>query len=177
MSDDTFGAFPQKAAIAGKFARDYTLTLSWLPIYIEEFPQAVAGIELRWERCKFIQAASPMVPKQFGVYCFAVNLGFPFPENMNLPVYVGKASDQFLSERFLDYFAERKNPQGRKKIVPMLNKYKDRLTFWWAALPSIHVETIERHLLICCMPPCNERKYQPERFWGKAFDLHSKGEE
>jgi hypothetical protein len=29
MSDDTFGAFPQKAAIAGKFAKDYTMALSW----------------------------------------------------------------------------------------------------------------------------------------------------
>jgi hypothetical protein len=146
-------------------------------MYIEEFPQAVAGITLHWEQCKFIEASLPMVPKQFGVYCFAVNLGLPFPNQMHLPVYVGKASDIYLSERFLEYFTESSNISGRKKVVMMLNKYKTNLFFWWAALPSIHVETVERHLLMCCLPPCNERKYSHERFWGKAFDLLPAGDE
>lgn len=177
MSEEVFGAFSQQAAIAGHFERDASLTLTWLPQYIDEFPKAINSIPLKWNSCKFVKDAQINVPEQFGVYCFSVDLGVPFPDRMHLPLYIGKAADQFLRERYQDYLQEKGNIKGRKKVVFMLNKYKNCLTFWWAELPLVYVETVERHLQMCCEPPCNDRFPSRERFWGKAFDLVPEGDE
>jgi hypothetical protein len=170
MAGNVFGEFPQRSAIAGRFAKDYELALRWLPEYMEEFPAAVKGIALNWESCKFVPDAQILIPEKHGVYCFSVNLGPPFPEPFHVPLYIGAAPNQYLSERFRDYFAERGNTEGRKKVVQMLNKYKGRLVFWWAPLARVYVETVEQHLLMCCMPPCNEKFPDKERFWGRAFE-------
>ena len=177
MSEEVFGVFAQQAAIAGRFDRNTRLTLTWLPQYIEEFPQIISGVPLKWNSCKFVKGAQINVPEQFGVYCFAVDLGPPFPEPMHLPLYVGKAADQYLCERYEDYLQEKGDAKGRKKVVFMLNKYKNRLTFWWVEMPLVYVETVERHLQMCCEPPCNERIPSREKFWGRAFDLVPKGDE
>ena len=94
MADTDFAK--QKAAIRGRFTREDELALLWMPEYIKEFPQAVNGISLKWEKCKFIRAGSNLVPKAFGVYCFSISLGEPFPDGIHVPLYIGKASDQYL---------------------------------------------------------------------------------
>lgn len=162
----------QKAAIAGRFERESKYNLEWFPEYVDEFPNALAPIPqpFAWDSCKFIAAAKSMVPAKFGVYCFAIDLGDPFPNKIHLPLYIGKASDQYLSERFEDYLSERKDYRGREKIVVMLNKYQNRLRFWWAAMPEVYVDVVEKHLIMCCKPPCNTRPYDREKFWAKAFD-------
>ena len=162
----------QKAAIAGRFERESNYILEWFPEFVDEFPKVLAPVPqpFAWESCKFIAAAKATVPAKFGVYCFAIDLGEPFPNEVHLPLYIGKASDQYLSERFADYLVERKNYRGREKIVVMLNKYQDRLRFWWAVMPEVYVDVVEKHLIMCCKPPCNTRPYNREKFWAKAFD-------
>src|SRR5215207_2915877 len=107
----------QKAAIAGRFERESKYNLEWFPEYVDEFPNALAPVPqpFVWASCKFIAAARSMVPAKFGVYCFAIDLGDPFPDKIHLPLYIGKASDQYLSERFEDYLSERKDYRGREK--------------------------------------------------------------
>jgi hypothetical protein len=170
MSDKLYDFATQKAAISGHFARDYEFKLQWLPHYIEEFPKATRGVNLNWKSCKFVRAAQEQVPDKHGVYCFSIKLGKPFPEDIHLPLYIGKAAPGYLSERFKSYFSERENIQGRPKIVLMLNKYRNKLFFWWAELPRIHVDTVEEHLIMCCKPPCNEIIPSREKLWAKAFD-------
>ncbi|MBV9925649.1 MAG: hypothetical protein JOZ96_11580 [Acidobacteria bacterium] len=170
MADTDFAK--QKEAILGRFSKETQFTLDWYPEYVEDFPKALEKIThpIQWESCKFVAAAKHTIPKKFGVYCFSVDLGEPFPKKLHLPLYVGKASEQYLSERFDDYLKEQKNVKGREKIVFMLNKWQNRLTFWWAVIPKVYVDVVEQHLIMSCRPPCNTRVYSKEKFWGKAFD-------
>jgi len=59
--------------------------------------------------------------------------------------YIGKAAPGYLSERFKSYFSEKESVSGRPKLVVMLNKYRNRLFFWWAELPRIYVDAVEEH--------------------------------
>lgn len=170
MSDNSYDFAVQKAAIAGRFARDYEFTFQWLPQYIEEFPAVMQSVQLKWRKCKFIKAARNQIPDKHGVYCFSTKLGRPFADDLHIPLYIGKAAPQYLSERFDNYISERQSVNGRKKVVIMLNKYRNRLIFWWAELPRIHVDAVEEHLLMCCKPPCNEIIPSIQKLWGKAFD-------
>ena len=176
MSNEPFGEFTHGAVIAGVFAKDYRMTLHWLPEYIDEFPEILANINLKWEKCKFVKAGQMQIPQKFGVYCFTVDLGPPFPIAIHLPLYIGKASDQYLCERYKDYLAEKQSLSGRKNIVAALNKYKNRIYFWWATLDYGYADAVEKHLLMCCETPCNEKKYNREMFWGKAFSSSVEGD-
>lgn len=160
----------QKAAIAGRFSKDYEFTLKWLPHYVEEFPKAMRDIELTWQKCKFVRDAQSQIPRKHGVYCFSTKLGTPFAEDIQLPLYIGKAAPQYLSDRFENYLTEANSVAGRQSLVVMLNKYRNKLFFWWAELPRIHVDAVEEHLLICCQPPCNTIIPIKQKLWGKAFD-------
>lgn len=163
----------QKSAILGRFEKERTLNLQWLPMYVDEFPKALDQVSspLKWEGgYKFISSNKQLIPDNHGVYCFSVDLGEPFPKKIHLPLYIGKAPNQFLSERYDNYLTEIKNPKGREEIVVTLNQYKERLLFWWVVLPRVYVDTVEEHLIMCCKPPCNTKGYKRERFWGKAFE-------
>ena len=127
------------------------------------------AIQLNWQNCNFIRDAQDIVPDRYGVYCFSTRLGKPFADDLHVPLYIGKAAQQYLSERYKDYLAESKNISGRKKVVFMLNKYRKNLIFWWAELPRIHVDAVEEHLLMCCRTPCNEIIPDRQKHWGKAF--------
>ena len=170
MSDRLYDLATQRAAISGHFARDYEFTLQWLPQYVEEFPQAMQGVKLTWQKCKFMQNAQNLIPNNHGVYCFSIYLGEPFPETIHIPLYIGKAAPGYLSDRFKSYLSERESLNGRSKLVVMLNKYRNKLFFWWAELPRIYVDAVEEHLLMCCKPPCNEKLPSREKLWGKAFE-------
>jgi hypothetical protein len=170
MSEDLYDFATQKAAIAGHFNREYEFIFKWSPHYIEDFPQAMRGIKLNWKYCKFVRDAQAQIPNKHGVYCFSIKLDHPFPKDIHLPLYIGKAAPGYLSARFNAYFSERENVQGRTKIVIMLNKYRNRLFFWWSELPRVYVDTVEEHLLMCCKPPCNEIFPPREKLWSKAFE-------
>ena len=116
----------QKSAIVGRFARDYVFSLQWMPQYIDEFPKAIEKVPqpLKWEYRKFVSAAQSQIPDKHGVYCFTIELGYPFPPKVHLPLYIGKAPNQYLSERFRDYLTEKSKVSGREKVVVMLNKYR-----------------------------------------------------
>ena len=170
MSENLYDVAQQKEPVQGCFSKDFELNLRWLPEYIDDFPKVIADIDLKWEKCRFLKASRKIIPDKHGVYCFSLNLGSPFPDEIHLPMYIGKAAPGYLSERFDNYFKEKNSRKGRSKIVPMLNKYQNCLFFWWATLPRLYVETVEEHLLMCCKPPCNEAIPSSKKLWGKAFD-------
>ena len=170
MTDTVFGEFKSSSPILGHFDREYNLQARWFPNYIDEFPSVLQGVSINWKKCKFTKDAQINVSNCFGVYCFAADIGGPFPNEVkSMILYVGKASDQYLSERYQEYLTEANSSKGRVKVVNALRKYKPKLTFWWCELPSIHVEVVERHLLMCYEPPANDQFPKKEKHWGKAF--------
>jgi hypothetical protein len=170
MSDTPFGEFPKSSPLTGHFEREYCLVTKWFPNYIEELPQALAGVSIEWKKCNFVKDAQINVPGSFGVYCFTTDIGGLFPsDTKTMLLYIGKASEQYLSERFEDYLKEANNSSGREKVVNVLRKYKPLLRFWWCELPPIHVEVVERHLLMCFHPPANTYIPDKKKHWGKAF--------
>jgi len=169
MSENLYDFAKTTKAIHGVFQKDYCLHLQWFPEYIDNFSQAVNNVSLDWQKCKFVSASKGLIPDSHGVYCFSILLENPLPSEIHVPLYIGKAAPGYLSERFNDYLKERKNPKGRTKLVIALNKYKNKIIFWWATLPRIYVDTIEEHLLGCYYPPCNTSIPNRERLWGKAF--------
>jgi hypothetical protein len=174
LADSSFG-FNTGSSLTGHLTKDYSLLLTWYPNYIDEFPTALQGISIKWEKCKFTKESKVNVPKNFGVYCFSADINGPFPsETKEHILYIGKASDQYLHERYEDYLSEMNSPRGRTKVVNVLQKYKDQTFFWWCSLASIHVEVVERHLLMCYEPPANDINQSPkkDKHWGKAFDIN-----
>lgn len=160
----------QKDSISGCFSKNHELHLRLLPDYIQEFPNVIQGVKLKWHKCKFVVASQQIVPDKHGVYCFSIEIGHPLPNDIHIPLYIGKAAPGYLSERFRNYFKERSDEKGRQKLVHVLNRHRNDLFFWWSELPRVYVDTVEEHLLMCCQPPCNSNFPRHERLWGKAFD-------
>jgi hypothetical protein len=169
MSENLYDFAKQTDPINGYFSQDYNLNFQWYPQYIDSFSVAVRDVSLEWNQCKFVSASKKIIPDKHGVYCFSVPLEDPMPQAIHVPLYIGKAAPQYLSERFDNYLKEKKNPKGRSKIVHAFNKYDKKLKFWWATLPRVYVDMIEEHLLMCYHPPCNTQIPNRDRLWGKAF--------
>lgn len=169
MDSEQFGLAKPGETLTGYLGCEKTMHLAWFPDYVDQFSTVMNNISLRWEKCKFVSSAKNMIPQEHGVYCFSILLGEPFPKDIHLILYIGKAAPGYLSERFNSYFQEKNSAHGRKKIIYMLEKYQNDLFFWWSTLPRIYVDTVEEHLLMCCKPPCNEIIPSRERLWGKAF--------
>ena len=171
--DEVFGEFKKSISpLTGHLDKEYGLIAKWYPNYIDEFSKVLPGVSVTWKFCNFTKEAKINVPKCFGVYCFTGEIGDPFPgDSKTVILYIGKATDQYLSERYEDYLGEVNSSKGRVKVTNSLRKYRQSLRFWWCELPSSHVEITERHLLMCYEPPANDQIPQKEKHWGKAFVL------
>jgi len=77
MSEQLYDFATQKAAISGHFSRNYELNLQWLPQYVEEFPKAMNGVKINWEKCKFVPDAQSLV--DFGGSLPAIMQPKPYP--------------------------------------------------------------------------------------------------
>lgn len=170
MSEELHDLATIKQPITGYISKNLIIGFRWLPHYISSFKDATRDIQLEWKKCNFVKGSEMQVPDKHGVYCFSISLNHPFPNEIIIPLYIGKAAPGYLCERFADYLYERNSTKGRSKILWMLNSYRNKLIFWWAELPRIQVDTVEEHLLMCCTPPCNEIFPSREKLWAKAFD-------
>lgn len=173
MAEEVFGEIKKASSpLVGHLDQHYHLYTKWYPNYIDAFNTTLKDISVTWKKCNFTKAAKINVPNCFGVYCFTANIGGPFPDTSKVQVlYIGKASDQYLSERYSDYLEEINSVNGRIKVANSLRKYKQSLIFWWCELPSIYVEVVERHMLMCYEPPANDVFPKKDKHWGKAFVL------
>lgn len=168
-----YGAFPEKAPIEGHIGTAYPFVLRWHPHYMKEFPAAIKGVTLPWKKFKFQRGDQNIIPNDQGIYCFSVLLGSPLPQEIHIPLYIGKAAPGTLRERFKNYLKEKRSRSGRKKIIHMLDQYSGQLHFWCAIVPKWgYVDAIEKHLIWACCPPCNTHDHleRRERLWGKAFE-------
>jgi hypothetical protein len=121
---------------------------------------------LIWNRVPFSLASRKQIPKERGVYAFAVEFS-----DMKLPpsthiLYIGKAGDlnsnNDLWTRYYDYIkTERRN--DRPRIHQMLNQWKGFLTYFYATVDqNTGTADIEETLLDIFIPPYNRGDFSAE---------------
>jgi hypothetical protein len=112
-----------------------------------------------WEMHPFQRDQTDKIPSDPGIYSFVIQPGIANHPHCSYLMYVGKAEEQSLRERFSQYFSEKKNAEkGRPKIVKMLNQYQDYLHFCCSVITETErIEEIEDALLNAFIPPCNDQ--------------------
>ena len=110
-----------------------------------------------WQIHPFQQDQKKNIPRQPGIYSFVIKPGIiSYPDCLYL-MYIGKA-EYGLQHRFNRYFSEQNNPEGRPKIVGLLNRYQGSLHFCCSVIKQKErIVEIEKALIGAFLPPCNDR--------------------
>ncbi|EBU9877570.1 hypothetical protein DM338_24025, partial [Salmonella enterica subsp. enterica serovar Livingstone] len=121
---------------------------------------------LEWKKVSFSLDARDCIPKEKGVYAFAIDIG-----DSKLPVtsyilYIGKAGDlnsqNTLWNRYYDYIkTQRRN--DRPRIHEMLNLWKNHLSYYYAVVSNDQsTGELEKTLLNILIPPYNKGDFSAE---------------
>lgn len=73
-------------------------------------------------------------------------------------MYVGKAQDQPLRQRFSQYFTEKNKGEASRRphVTEMLLKWEQFLWFYYAEISAVtSIKTVEEELLSAYLPPSN----------------------
>ena len=126
------------------------------PEHWQTFPPPV---QLAWNFTKFTKSNATNVPNdKKGVYTFVVK-----PDVANHPacaylMYVGKAEDQTLRQRFKQYFQHKTDTSRWPHISRMLLLWEDNLWFYFAHIADdTKIDDTEQALPNSYVPPCNRR--------------------
>ncbi len=118
-------------------------------------------VSLAWRGVKFEKGNASRVPNNAnGVYSFVVK-----PEIANHPscaylLYVGKAQNQVLRDRFSQYFDEKAKGENSRRphVTEMLLKWDGFLWFYYAEISSTaKIKKVEDSLLAAYLPPSNRQ--------------------
>jgi excinuclease UvrABC nuclease subunit len=116
-------------------------------------------VKLAWRGVKFHSANTTRIPeKAKGVYTFVVKPGIADHPSCSYLMYVGKAEDQVLRDRFRQYFAERAEGEKSRRphVTEMLLKWEGFLWFYYAAVANkSKIKRLEDQLLAAYLPPTN----------------------
>jgi len=110
---------------------------------------------LDWSGLKLAEAERQRVPEDSGIYTLVVQPDLFGHPACSFLMYVGKTKS--LKRRFGEYLREKQNPNGRKKIIRILNKYKDNTWFYFSIIPQRDISDAEDMLLDAYIPPCNDK--------------------
>ncbi|MEI7937861.1 MAG: hypothetical protein WCK27_14325 [Verrucomicrobiota bacterium] len=115
--------------------------------------------QLAWQFTKFSLAnATNVTDTENGVYSFVVQPGIADHPACAYLMYVGKAEDQTLRERFKQYFGHMVETSRRTNISKMLLLWKDNLWFYFAPVTDkAKIDDTEQALLNAYLPPFNHR--------------------
>ncbi|EBP0009264.1 hypothetical protein HX37_00005 [Salmonella enterica] len=122
--------------------------------------------DLEWRKVKFTADSRRHIPKEKGVYAFAIDLGTSKLPGTSYILYVGKAgdinSDNTLFNRFYDYIrTQRRN--NRPRIHDMLTLWKDHLSYYYAVVADGQsTGELEEKLLNILIPPYNKGDFSAE---------------
>lgn len=114
---------------------------------------------LSWVVVRFEKTEEVSIPEdRRGVYSFVVKPGIAeYPESTYL-LYVGKAEDQSLRQRFVQYFYERNARKGRPKVQRMLQLWEYHLWFCYTTIEDTdQIHGIEQSLIGAYIPPMNDQ--------------------
>ena len=92
-----------------------------------------------------------------GIYSFVIQPGIASHPHGSYLMYIGKAKHN-LRERFKAYRSEQNNPEGRPKILELLNLYQGYLHFCCSIVQDkARIPEIEGALINAFRPPCNSQ--------------------
>lgn len=125
------------------------------------WPQRWAAYSLpdlfNWEIYPFQPTQIEKIPSQPGIYSFVLQPGIASHSHCSYLMYIGK-TERTLRQRFKEYFGEQDNPEGRPKLLKLLNLYKDYLHFCCLIITKKErIMEIEKALINAFLPPCNDQ--------------------
>ena len=122
--------------------------------------------ELEWRKLDFTSESRAEVPRQKGVYAFAVEMSARSLMPVTHVLYVGKAGDiasnNTLWRRYYDYIRTEK-VGDRVRIAQMLRQWKGQLSYYYAVVEDgVSTGDVEENLLDILIPPYNRGDYSAE---------------
>lgn len=118
-------------------------------------------VNLSWQGVRFERGNASKIPGNAkGVYSFVVKPAIANHPSCAYLLYVGKAQEQVLRDRFMQYFDERaKGEKSRRPhVTEMLLKWDGFLWFYYAEISSIaKIREAEDSLLAAYLPPSNRQ--------------------
>ena len=121
---------------------------------------------LKWNKVPFCKASRASIPREKGVYAFAVEFEDSLlPTNSHI-LYIGKGGDiksqNNLWKRYYDYIRTEK-VNDRPRIGEMLRQWKGHLTYYYATVaPGVSTGDVEETLLDILVPPYNRGDFSSE---------------
>jgi hypothetical protein len=122
--------------------------------------------KLKWKKVPFCQDSRKHIPREKGVYAFAVEFVNELLPSSSHILYIGKGGDinsqNNLWKRYYDYIrTEKKN--DRPRIGEMLRQWRGQLTYYYATVgPGISTGDVEETLLDILIPPYNRGDFSAE---------------
>lgn len=122
--------------------------------------------ELEWKKVSFTEMSRAEVPREKGVYAFAVEINHNFLMPITHILYVGKAGDvnsnNTLWRRYYDYLRTEKI-SDRVRIAGMLQRWKGCLSYYYAVVDDgVSTAKVEETLLDILIPPYNRGDFSAE---------------
>ena len=115
------------------------------------------SVPFNWEIHPFQQNHVENIPREPGIYSFVIQPGIASHPYCSYLMYIGK-TELNLRQRFRDYLHEQNNPNGRPKILRLLNKYQGYLHFFCSTIAETErIGEIEDALITAFIPPCNDQ--------------------
>lgn len=127
---------------------------------------------LEWNNVKFSRENHEQIPQVRGIYLFMIkNDTVLLPPHGSI-AYVGLTGDdreRTLNDRYSDYLRDQSRPK-RIHIYELLNKWRDNIYFYFAAIPdrAVSLSVIETNLLDSLIPPYNRKDFTGE--FGKIVE-------
>lgn len=121
---------------------------------------------LVWQKVDFNLSSRAMVPKEKGVYAFALEINHTSMVPVTHILYIGKAGDtdssNTLWKRYYDYIRTEK-VADRVRIAEMLRQWRGKLSYYYAVVgDEFSTGVIEESLLDILIPPYNRGDYSVE---------------
>ena len=114
---------------------------------------------LQWTIEKFEKNSTKNIPSnQFGVYSFLVQPGIAGHSACSYLMYVGKAENQSLQQRFTQYFGHLNETSRRTNISKLLRLWHGHIWFCYAPVANQSlIDDTEQALINAFLPPFNRR--------------------
>ena len=123
-----------------------------------------------WEIYPFQRNQVNNIPSQPGIYSFVIQPGIASHFHCSYLMYIGR-TERTLRVRFREYLRDQNNPEGRPKILELLNRYKGFLHFCCSTIEETErITEIEEALISAFLPPCNDQLPAEIRRIAGAFE-------
>lgn len=121
---------------------------------------------LTWKKLPFCEASRKSVPREKGVYAFAVEFGGGVLPQSTHVLYIGKGGDvktkNNLWARYYDYIRTQKK-NDRPRIHEMLRQWEGHLSYYYATVNNnVSTGDVEEVLLDILIPPYNRGDFSAE---------------